>query len=368
MALPSSGAIAFSDINTELGVSSTTQRSLNDCAVRTLFGQSSGAVDMNTGHGKSNGGSVSYTSPGSYSWTVPAGVTSISVLAIGGGDGGGRGCGRGAPSGGKGGGLAWRNNVTVTPGTTYTVIVGRGGYGAINFGCGYYSYVRAKDCGVSSSLCPPSGATILTSGGSYATGYGSKPSGRVTGAGGVAGFGNGANFYCSYAHASFNYNGFGACVNSGANCHNCPHPLATQPGGCGGGGGGGAYRHCGGSYLYFSGGGGGGGIGLFGKGSNGSAGNWVVYGTTGCHPGTGGGGGSGGSAGSDGSSYCIGGNPVVTGGNGGNYGGGGGAAVTGGYYISPYSKGGGGNGAGGAIRIVWPGSSRQFPSTCVGSP
>jgi hypothetical protein len=24
--------------------------------------------------------------------------------------------------------------------------------------------------------------------------------------------------------------------------------------------------------------------------------------------------------------------------------------------------------AGGAVRIVWPGSSRQFPSTCVASP
>jgi hypothetical protein len=25
-------------------------------------------------------------------------------------------------------------------------------------------------------------------------------------------------------------------------------------------------------------------------------------------------------------------------------------------------------GAGGAVRIVWPGNTRQFPSTCVGSP
>jgi hypothetical protein len=28
----------------------------------------------------------------------------------------------------------------------------------------------------------------------------------------------------------------------------------------------------------------------------------------------------------------------------------------------------GGNGGSGAVRIVWPGSSRTFPSTSVGSP
>ena len=52
MALPSSGAISFSDINTEIGRSSTAQTSLNDTLVRTVFGQASGAVDMNTGHAK----------------------------------------------------------------------------------------------------------------------------------------------------------------------------------------------------------------------------------------------------------------------------------------------------------------------------
>jgi hypothetical protein len=33
--------------------------------------------------------------------------------------------------------------------------------------------------------------------------------------------------------------------------------------------------------------------------------------------------------------------------------------------VIPY---GGGAGGSGAVRIVWPGCSRQFPSTCVGSP
>ena len=60
MTLPSSGAISFSNVDTELNYSSTAQISLNDTAVRTLFGISSGAIDMNTGHGKSNTVNITY--------------------------------------------------------------------------------------------------------------------------------------------------------------------------------------------------------------------------------------------------------------------------------------------------------------------
>jgi len=52
MSLPSSGAISMSQVDTELGLSSTAQISLNDTAVRTLFGIASGQIDLNTGHGK----------------------------------------------------------------------------------------------------------------------------------------------------------------------------------------------------------------------------------------------------------------------------------------------------------------------------
>jgi PKD repeat protein len=76
-------------------------------------------------------GQILYDTPGNYSWTAPTGVTSVDVVCIGGGGAGTRGT---SPSdvnqlrrGGGGGGLGWKNNIPVTPGQTYTVVVGAGG-------------------------------------------------------------------------------------------------------------------------------------------------------------------------------------------------------------------------------------------------
>jgi len=63
-------------------------------------------------------GQAEFTTPGTYSWTAPAGVTSVSVVAIG----------PGATNAGGGGGLTWANGLTVTPGNSYSVVVGQGGF------------------------------------------------------------------------------------------------------------------------------------------------------------------------------------------------------------------------------------------------
>jgi hypothetical protein len=61
MALPSSGQIGLSDVNVELTFSSNATITMNDTSVRVLFGQSSGPVDMDTGHGKSNRVTLAYS-------------------------------------------------------------------------------------------------------------------------------------------------------------------------------------------------------------------------------------------------------------------------------------------------------------------
>jgi hypothetical protein len=66
------------------------------------------------------------------SFVVPAGVTSISMLAIGAGGGSASYLGQGG--GGGGGGLSFSNNVSVTPGETLDIFVGSGGAAGGEFG------------------------------------------------------------------------------------------------------------------------------------------------------------------------------------------------------------------------------------------
>lgn len=53
MALQTSGAISLSDINVELKLSAAATISLNDSAVRGLFGKASGVISLSDGYGKS---------------------------------------------------------------------------------------------------------------------------------------------------------------------------------------------------------------------------------------------------------------------------------------------------------------------------
>lgn len=254
-------------------------------------------------------GQAMFITPGTFSWVCPSGVTSVSVVCVGGGAGGGG----GYAGGGGGGGLGWKNNIQVTPGQSYTVVVGAGGTGANNSGNSIWKAKAGTNGGNSyfintSTVCGfgGTGGVSSTNGGSY------------TGDGGGDGGSSGtySNGYHYPGGGAGGYNGKGGSWTSSR--------VETYVSDSGSG-------RMGFRSTNHSPSGGGGGVGIMGKGADASA--------------QGQGGSGGGDAPTPSASYAG------TGGTGGQFGGGGGA----GYYI-------GGPGSSGAVRIIW-GEGRSFPST-----
>ncbi len=69
-----------------------------------------------------------FSTPGTFTWTCPVGITSVKVECWGGGGGGGAATNvAGRVGGGGGGGSYVTNTLTVVPGTTYNITVGAGG-------------------------------------------------------------------------------------------------------------------------------------------------------------------------------------------------------------------------------------------------
>lgn len=277
-----------------------------------------------------------FDTPGTYTWICPDGVTSVCAVAIGGGGGGGVGGYSGvSPWSGAGGGLGWKNNITVVPGQSYTVVVGAGGTPApaivppanmtpVRGGAGGNSYFwtpsTVSGYGAPNDPSSVRGGGFLGDGGGEGGRPGDASGGWGGGAGGAAGYtGNGGN------------GGKGAQFTR-------PEDFGPGFDGQGGGGGGAGGTGSGNTEIYgYS--SAGGGVGLFGQGANGLGGakGWG-------NPG------KGGSGGEDGH-----GNKSTGGGqqHGGKYGGGGGASGYG--FYMPASSGGGG-----AVRIIW-GAGRSFP-------
>jgi hypothetical protein len=266
-------------------------------------------IDLNS----SDENAATFTTPGTYSWTCPAGVTSVSVVCVGGG--GAR------ADGSSGGGLGYKNNISVTPGNSYTVVVGSGGVaGTTN---GYVS--NGTDSYFINTSTVKGGGATGTAGGTY------------TGDGGGNGGNSGYSLGGGAGAGGYSGNGGDGVGNGGS-------PAKTGNAGSGGGGGSGGTGVAAGSWVMAA---AGGGVGIFGQGASGSAGPAGSFSPE-TIPSTGGGGGSGGTNGQSTDTYS----------NGGTYGGGGG---TGGRAGGVWS----GAGGGGAVRIVWPGATRQFPSTNV---
>lgn len=262
------------------------------------------------------------TAAGTFSWVCPAEVTSVSVACIGGGGGGGGGPNPqigGTFNGGGGGACAYKNSISVSPGTSYTVVVGVGWHNCNpNTGDGGDSYFINT-------------STVMAKGGQAASGSGRQggQSSSCVGDGAYSG-GDGGQpaFGPSSGQGSGTSNaGGGSGGTTGTGNHRGTGGAAASNGqfiGAGGGGGGSNFSAFGG------GGGGGGNIGTV-SGTNAQAGrgafvNWY-------------------------------------GGYGGYWGGGGGATGVSG--SGPYPIYAGGRGA---VRIIWStsGIARAFPGTNIG--
>lgn len=261
-------------------------------------------------------GQIEYITSGSYFFTVPSGVFSISVVCVAGGGGGGYGAGYGG--GGSGGNLRYVNNIPVTPGDVYSVIVGAGGL------AGTDTLTPGTDGGDSSF----GASLVVAKGGRGGYNYAGLPNsvgnigtGGNGGSGGYPGDGGGGG---AGGYSSLGGNG--------------GYDFTYQPTGGGGGGGGGGGSGYGAA--------GGGGVGLKGQGPSGSPGYTPMSYGENIYQGGGGSGGIG--YGYKPAGY----DPLIQ--SGGLYGGGGGGGW------------GGGNGASGGVRIIWPGNKRYFPNSSTG--
>ena len=241
---------------------------------------------------------VVFKNVGSCTWSVPAGVTSINIFAVGGGGGGGQNIG----NGGAGGSLGTLTSQSISAGTPITIAVGAGGTGSQTPG-----NVCPTACGNgsngSATQITATGISLSEAGGTGGNGYSASQSAAPTGANGGGGGGSGSTASGGAPTAggagSSSYSWWGTATNIG--------------------------QAVGGTY-YFAGGGGGGewnynGSALGGLGGGGRGSNGYLFTTT-CNdfnvnqngaPNTGGGGGGG--SGGGGSAGC------------GGYGGNGGSGV-----------------------------------------
>tara|TARA_B100000035_G_scaffold152595_1_gene130020 strand:+ start:174 stop:1373 length:1200 start_codon:yes stop_codon:yes gene_type:complete len=327
-----------------------------------------------------------------YTWIVPAGVTSICAVAVGGGAGGAYSW---SSDGAGGAGLAWMNGIEVTPGEMLEIAVGIGRQsesGHSSYGGGN-SYLRRTSTNPTQNQDQ---CIIFAGGGGYQPYNGGNPNGHTFNSVTISGINQWDR------SGSYNFNdardggGWGVNTNEGADVagfhYGGGRGQRDNGSRIGGGAGGyrgstnnygssqeGSYGGAGSGYWYSStyGGNPGGGTGLDGQGwrgvhgdsikprtnnqagsgYGGSQGAWTSYSDGSSNYLGAGGGGSGGTRGNYGESQYanseFGGHRTR---NGGLHGGGGGGSGT---------SWGGGHGASGGVRIIWgngaDGSPRAFP-------
>lgn len=340
---------AASDITTEgtesftvsIRQSSSSSTDLATCSPITIYDTSIGPTNQ--------------TFYSSGTWTCPSGVYSVNVLCIGGGGGGGRATSPSASytdgGGGGGGGLGWKNSISVSPGTTYSVVVGNGGSGSSTNGAsggnGGVSYF------INTSTVRGGGGSGGY-GGSYG-GYGGGGGDYIGDGGGNGGSGGGGSYgqlRSGGGGGAGGFSGAGGTGGTGSTTAQAGYAGTANSGAAGGGSSGTKATPAGGGAVP-AGGAGGGGVGTSGKSTTGSATSVPTSSSTSATT-YGGRGGSGG--GNGGSSTVT--TTVSPGSSGGSYGGGGGGSGS--------NVTNGGNGSSGVVRIIWNTStSARWPAPTV---
>jgi hypothetical protein len=273
-------------------------------------------------------GEAIFTTPGTFTFVVPAGVRKISALAVGGGGGGGSSWSQGP---GTGAALAWADDIPVTAGQTISITVAgtasAGQNGAASIVGSFFSAQGGRHApnGDNVGGAPQSG-TVSASGGTGGMAYSTSWEGGGGGAGGYTG--KGGNGYYG--------------------------PSGTLPYNGSGGGGAGGTGYASSTYAFA----GGGGVGIFGQGASGTWGSLPNQSSAPSNSGNSfysdlrysgpaGSGGEHGAPSSNGTTTSNFGRTQYSG-EGGRYGGGGGGSGT---NLSGSSSFGAG--AQGAVRIVW---------------
>ena len=172
-------------------------------------------------------GQQAYTDVGTYSWTAPAGVTSVSVVCVGkSGKSDGVWVGDALFAAGAGGGaLSYKNNFTVIPGNSYSVVVGADG---TNADTSFNSTTCSAGCGGNDT-----GSGPCTGGPGGAVGYGDG--------GGAGGAGGNSVQSTSLQYDSGGGGGAGGYAGAGGAGHG--NGTGVGSAGSGGGGGGGVLGH-----------------------------------------------------------------------------------------------------------------------------
>ena len=175
-------------------------------------------------------------------WTCPAGVNSVQALIVGGGGGGGAGSTASQLGGGGGGagGLIYDTSIPVTPGVTYSIVVGQGGRGGI-------TGTSVGSNGQNSSF-----ANLIAIGGGYGALRQVSENGSTGGSGGGGAGGAGA-IGGSATYGQGNSGATTAGGGGGAGAGGLYGQSVTEP--TGGSGGVGLQFSIGGTATYYAGGG-----------------------------------------------------------------------------------------------------------------